>query len=118
MTKYRSGERVKAGFYWNTREWEAHIVKPEGGVLPGKPEAAYVRLPLLAVLVLAPLMGAVYAFFLPFIGFAMVLAYLAGRLRRMVTTTPPAVEQRAGVAGLRPEAKVKAAEEERLKKAA
>jgi hypothetical protein len=54
-----------------------------------------VRLPLLAVLVLAPIMGAVYAFFLPFIGFAMVLGYLAGRVRRPVTTTPPAVEHRA-----------------------
>jgi hypothetical protein len=118
MTKYRNGEQVKAGFYWNTKEWEAHIVKPEGGALPGGPEATYVRLPLLAVLVFAPLMGAVYAFFLPFIGFAMVLAYLAGRIRRMFTTTPPAVEQRAGIGGLTPEVRVEAAEEDRFKKAA
>lgn len=118
MTRYRSGEQVKAGFYWNLKEWEAQIVKPEGGALPGGPEADYIRLPLLAVLVLAPVMGAVYAFFLPFIGFAMVLAYLAGRIRRMFTTTPPAVEHRAGIVGLNPEAQAKAAGEDRYKKAA
>jgi hypothetical protein len=48
----------------------------------------------------------------------MVLAYLAGRIRRMFTTTPPAVEQRAGIAGLTPEVRVEAAEEDRFKKAA
>ena len=49
------------------------------------------RLPLLALLVIAPVMGALYAFFLPFIGIAMVLMYLAGRLRGLFRTTPPAV---------------------------
>jgi hypothetical protein len=94
MTRYKAGDNVKAGFYWNRAEWEAHIVRPEGGVLPGAEGTTYVRLPLLAVLVLAPIMGAAYAMFLPFIGFAMVAAYLTGRLRRVVTTTPPAAEQR------------------------
>jgi hypothetical protein len=114
MTKFKSGDRVKAGFYWNLKEWEAHIVKPEGGLLPGGEDIKYVRLPLLAVLVLAPLMGAVYAFFLPFIGFAMVLAYLAGRLRRMFTTTPPAVEQRVRFGGPRIEKKAVPAAEARV----
>ena len=102
MLKYKGGDNVKAGFYWNTGEWEAQIVSREGGVLTGGTEAHYLRLPILAVLVLAPIMGGVYAFFLPFIGFAMVLAYLAGRLRRLFTTMPPAAAktlstpQRAG----------------------
>ncbi|HXW03828.1 MAG TPA: hypothetical protein VD833_01245 [Vicinamibacterales bacterium] len=93
MLKYTGGTKTKAGFYWNLKEWEAHIVPPEGGPLPGTDETRYVRLPLLAVLMLAPVMGAIYAFFLPFIGFAMVVGYLAGRVRRPVTTTPPAAEQ-------------------------
>ena len=93
MLKCKGGDNVKAGFYWNIREWEAHIVPREGGPLPGAENTGYVRMPLLAVLMLAPLMGAAYAFFLPFIGFAMVLMYLAGRMRRLFTTTPPAADQ-------------------------
>lgn len=106
MLRYNGGEHAKAGFYWNLREWDAHIVPREGGPLPGTDETRFVRLPLLAVLVLAPLMGAIYAFFLPFIGFAMVLGYLAGRVRRPVTTTPPAVAERAPVppVGVKPTA--------------
>jgi hypothetical protein len=92
LTRNTGGERVKPGLYWNAREWEAQVVPPEGGVLKGKEDITYVRLPLLFALIVAPLMGAAYAFFLPFIGFAMVGMYLAGRLRRMFTTTPPAAE--------------------------
>ena len=50
-----------------------------------------VTLSLLLLLLLAPLMGALYAFFLPFIGLAMFAMYLAGRLRGLFRTTPPAV---------------------------
>ena len=70
MLKFKGGDEVKPGFYWNLAEWEAHVVPPEGGALPGAEAARFVRLPLLVVLPLAPLMGAVYAFFLPFIGIA------------------------------------------------
>lgn len=89
--KYAGGDEVKYGFYWNIREWEAQVVPREGGKLAGDRDIRYIRMPLLALLVLAPVMGAVYAFFLPFIGFAMLAMFLVGRVRRMVTGTPPAV---------------------------
>jgi hypothetical protein len=89
--KHVGGERVKFGFYWNLAEWEAQIVPAEGGELKGEGTDRYIRLPLLALLVVAPLMGAAFAFFLPFIGFAMVAVYLMKRIRSVVTrTTPPA----------------------------
>ncbi len=91
FNKYFGGDNVRFGFYWNVKEWEAQIVPKEGGELKGASDMAYVRLPLLAVLTLAPLMGALYAFFLPFIGIAMVLTFLVGRLRGVFKTTPPAV---------------------------
>jgi hypothetical protein len=88
--RFAGGEQVKAGFYWNLREWEANIIPREGGVLAAKDDARYLRVPLPLLLVVAPLMGAAYAMFLPFIGFAMVAMYLAGRMKRLFTTTPPA----------------------------
>lgn len=90
FTKRNGGDTVKAGFYWNRGEWEAQIVSGEGGVLKGDSSARFVRVPLLAVLALAPIMGAAYAMFLPFIGIAMVVMYLMGRLRAPRLSTPPA----------------------------
>jgi hypothetical protein len=88
--RFAGGEQVKAGFYWNVREWEATIIPREGGALKGAVETRYLRIPLPLLLVLAPLMGAAYAMFLPFVGFAMVATYLAGLVKGMFTTTPPA----------------------------
>ena len=96
FSRHRGGDTVGYGFYWNQAEWEAQIISAGGGALNGNSEAKYVRLPLLALLVLAPLMGAAYAMFLPFIGFAMVAMFLAGRLRAPIVTTPPAAEAQAG----------------------
>jgi hypothetical protein len=89
--KNQGGDAVKFGLYWNQAEWNGHVVPPEGGTLPGPESATYVRVPMLMALFVAPLMGAVYAFFLPFIGFAMVGMYLMGRLRG--TPQPPIREE-------------------------
>jgi hypothetical protein len=88
--KFKGGDMVGYGFYWNVGEWEAQVVPKDGAELKGTPAAAFVRLPLVALLVLAPLMGAAYAMFLPFIGFALLVMFLAGKLRGMFTTKPPA----------------------------
>jgi hypothetical protein len=92
---YAGGDTVKYGFYWNVREWEAQVVSKEGGTLAGESDVRYIRMPLFALLILAPIMGAIYAFFLPFIGFAMLAMFLVGRLRRMITGTPPVVDASA-----------------------
>jgi hypothetical protein len=72
--RFAAGETVRGGFYWNPRAWAAQVVAKDGA-LEGPEGAEFVRVPVLAVFVLAPLMGAVYAMFLPFLGFAMVTGY-------------------------------------------
>lgn len=88
FNKRNGGETVREGFYWNRREWEAQIVPREGGTLKGDATARFVRIPLLALLVLAPLMGAAYAMFLPFIGIALVVMHVAGRVHASTRITP------------------------------
>jgi hypothetical protein len=95
MLKHKGGDTVKAGFYWNAKEWEATIVPKAGGPLPGGEDVVYYRTPLLVLLVVLPIMGAAFAMFLPFIGMYMLAAFLTGRLRRSKPSTPPAAE--AGV---------------------
>ncbi len=78
MTKHIGGNAVKAGFYWNLRKWEMVTLSGIGGTLPGSADDRYLKVPIIAFLFIAPVMGGLYAFFLPFIGFAMLAAF-AGR---------------------------------------
>lgn len=79
MARKVGGTMVKAGFYWNPKEWEIVTIEGPGGILPGMPEDRYFRIPVLAMLLLAPVMGGLFVVFLPLIGFALVLQHL-GRL--------------------------------------
>src|SRR5512142_3137200 len=77
MTKHTGGNDAKAGFYWNLKKWEMVTLSGQGGALPGKPGDQYLKVPMVAFLFVAPVMGGLYAFFLPFIGFAMLATFLA-----------------------------------------
>jgi hypothetical protein len=68
---YVGGQMAKAGFYWNTKEWELETLSGKGGKLPGTSETTFVKIPAVAMLTLAPVMGGLYVMFLPFIGFAL-----------------------------------------------
>jgi hypothetical protein len=98
MRTYDAGGFVKKGFYWNTTTWKIELVA-EDGVLPGREGERYYGVPVLALFVLAPLMGAAYVMFLPFIGFVMLFRYGGRRLRdavvrrRMKTTKPAEAEE-------------------------
>jgi hypothetical protein len=76
MTKRIGGTAAKSGFYWNLGKWEMTMVPKQGGILPGSASERYLKVPVVALLVLAPMMGAVYAMFLPFIGFALLFTFL------------------------------------------
>ncbi len=82
--KYQGGANVKGGFYWNTREWRVVAVEGKKGTLPAGIECEYRRLPTLAFIPLALLLGGLYVVFLPLLGFAMLLSIggrkMAGRL--------------------------------------
>ena len=73
MARCHGAELVRGGFYWNAPAWEILNIPKEGDVLPGTYETRYTRVPLLLIMVLGPLLGALYAILLPFIGFAMFL---------------------------------------------
>ncbi len=72
-----AGSMVKGGFYLNRDKWDILTVGGKEGVLPGAAGERYLRLPVLAVVLLAPLLGGLFVVFLPFIGFALVVQHLA-----------------------------------------
>jgi hypothetical protein len=82
-TKRIGGTAAKTGFYWDLRKWEMTMVPKQGGILPGDATERYLKVPVLALLVVAPLMGAAYAMFLPFIGFAMLFTFLGKKALAM-----------------------------------
>ena len=91
MARHNGGDTVKAGFYFNIEAWTVMTLSGEGGTLPGATTEQYLRVGTPLLFVLAPLMGAVYAMFLPFIGIAMVLKYVGGLVVDMVRDAAHAV---------------------------
>jgi len=70
MLKHNGGERVGKGTYWNLGNGERVDIQEEG-ILPGNEKKTYYRMPAAAIIVAAPVLGLMYAMFLPFIGIAM-----------------------------------------------
>ncbi|MBL8143314.1 MAG: hypothetical protein JNM38_19515 [Acidobacteria bacterium] len=77
MARHQGGETVGAGFFMNVAEWNVETFSGDGGVLPGGAETVYRQVPTLVLLMAAPLLGAAFAMFLPFIGLALVAQYFA-----------------------------------------
>jgi len=77
--KHSSGAIVKKGTYWSFSTGERVTLKT-GGVLPGDGTTAYYKAHPVIVLLAAPVLGLVYAVFLPFIGIATVITMAARKL--------------------------------------
>ena len=69
MTKIEAGNRVKKGYYFSAKSWTLHPMPTDGEALPGEAGERYLHIPLLLAFVVAPVMGAAFLMFLPFIGF-------------------------------------------------
>ena len=82
MLKYKAGSRVGKGTYWNLANGERIDIAGEG-MLPGGARTVYFRLPATGILLLGPIVGLVYAAFLPFIGIAMLVKVMLQKAASM-----------------------------------
>ena len=78
MLKFIGGERAGKGTYWNFENGARVDISTEG-ILPGDPKAVFYRMPAVAIIVIAPVLGLLYAGFLPFIGIAMMTKLLLNK---------------------------------------
>ena len=76
MATNRGGDTVKGGYYWNLEKWDATFVEGPVGELPGSSAEIYRGIPTAALLFAAPIMGALFVMFLPFIGIALLLQHI------------------------------------------
>jgi len=85
------GSKVKAGFYFNKANWEIVTVSgKKGAFLPGDAKTDYFRIPAIAMLAAAPVLGAAFVVFLPVIGFALLATAAFKKAARTVETPKPA----------------------------
>jgi hypothetical protein len=68
MTKFESNAAVKSGYYFNPTTMNVVPVQRDGERLPNE-KGSWIAIPTIAALALVPLLGSVFAFFLPAIGF-------------------------------------------------
>ena len=97
MKTFIGGQTVKGGYFFNLRDWKLEVVEGDTGALPGDDGARYRRVPALALIVLAPVMGLAFVVLLPFIGLAVIVERVGRQLGAMfkmrhaepkATTTP------------------------------
>jgi hypothetical protein len=74
---FDSGEQVGHGFYLGLNHLEQVAVGREGRALPGERGVKWLRIPWLAVLATAPIIGFLFVVFMPVIGIALVLKVVA-----------------------------------------
>ena len=74
------GSRTQDGFYWKRGNWEIITVEGEDGRLPGTADTEYLRIPTILFGPLALLFGFSFYIFLPVIGLAMVLIFVAKKI--------------------------------------
>ena len=81
MTPLRhiGGDSVGKGNYWNFSTGE-RITMNADGVLPGSDETVYYKTNPFIILAVAPIMGLLFAAFLPFIGIAIILRVAVAKM--------------------------------------
>lgn len=83
MTRYYGNQRVEPGIYFCPKELSFKSMDNDGR-LPGGPERTYWRVPALALLVAAPMIGLAYVIFLPLVGFVMLGAVALQKVGSLV----------------------------------
>ena len=81
----KGGHTVKAGTYWNLANGNRVRMEQEGA-LPGSGQTRYIKAPVVVMLMAAPVIGLVFAVFLPFIGIAMTLSLVGKKLVESATS--------------------------------
>jgi hypothetical protein len=83
MRHYKGNEKVAPGIYFNASELVFRSVEEEG-TLPGDEETTWRAVPVVVMLLAGPVLGLLYAMFLPFIGFAMLATVTLGWVGKAV----------------------------------
>lgn len=83
MKRFNGGTKVQGGYYLHLAKWEVVTVTEDVGTLPGGPKDQYLHASLPLLLLLAPVMGGLFAIFLPFLGFAMPVWALGKKLSHL-----------------------------------
>ncbi len=89
MKRFEGGSKVKGGFYFNQKSWDLVTVSGKSGVLPGAAADRYLKLPVLLMLLGAPVFGATLVMFLPFVGIALFLHAVANKALKPFTAARP-----------------------------
>ena len=99
MNLYRGGMTVSKGTYWNPVDGHQVEMKDEGS-LPGDGGTRYLRMPPGGLLVVAPVLGLMYVFFLPLFGIGTVLmAWLAAAIGVCTTVVLAGIKVSSSMVG-------------------
>jgi len=127
MTTYAGGTAVKSGYYLDLKKLSFAQVAKDGEKLPGGAANGYTRVPVVAVMAAAPVLGGLFVVALPFLAFGITVwavgkkvAGAAGTGAREVAATlaPPLAPGAAHLTGAPGEEKGPEAKDARIEELA
>lgn len=81
----KGGQSATAGTYWNLMNGERVDIEQKG-VLPGDRRETYIKAPSAVMLAAGPVLGLIFAVFLPLIGIVMSMALVGKKLGEAVAS--------------------------------
>jgi hypothetical protein len=79
MLRYKTGQQVGKGTYWDLSNGQRIDVEQEA-ILSGTEESTYFRIPVGIMLIAGPFIGLFYVVCLPFVGIATIASLAAGKI--------------------------------------
>ncbi len=81
LARLEGGKVATGGIYWSVKDGEFVTVPKEGGILEKGTGRSYIKVPLPIVLIVGPIMGLAFAFFLPLSGVLALLSVARQKLQ-------------------------------------
>src|SRR5512143_2043585 len=84
MLTWKGEQKAGPGTYWDI-ETGKRVKMEVQGILPGAGSTRYIKAPTAVVLLFGPVLGLIYAMFLPFIGIAMTIHFAGKKIAAVAT---------------------------------
>jgi hypothetical protein len=79
MLTWKGEQKAGPGTYWDIQTGERVVMEGQD-ILPGESSTRYIKAPSAVMLLFGPVLGLVYAIFLPFAGIAMTIGFVGKKI--------------------------------------
>jgi hypothetical protein len=96
MRRYQGSQWVKAGYYVSPARREIVSIERDGGELPGESGVRFFRIPFPLLMIVSPILGAMYVVLLPVLGLGAIVWLGSQKVVSLAKSSPAGAERVQG----------------------